>query len=44
LPGGARSLLGNEVLVEAFPNLEIIATEEFWRYILNIVNALRKRF
>jgi glyoxylase-like metal-dependent hydrolase (beta-lactamase superfamily II) len=35
---------GNEVLVEAFPNLEIIATEESRRYMLNIANALRKRF
>jgi len=35
---------GNGVLVEAFPKLEIIATEESRRYILNIANALRKRF
>jgi glyoxylase-like metal-dependent hydrolase (beta-lactamase superfamily II) len=35
---------GNEVLVEAFTNLEIIATEESRRYILNIANALRKRY
>ena len=36
--------LGNGVLVEAFPKLEIIATKESRRYILKIANALRKRF